>query len=100
MREVYLAYPTDGLSIGFAVFAAKPVIYLSRSRGMRAVFSEINAVCCLRFFRYCLVAILYGQASLFNILSPHRIYNSPFISVIAGEREREGGRFECNKIIR
>lgn len=59
MREVYLAYSTDGLSIGFAVFATKPVIYLSRSHGMR--FSEINAVCCLRFFRYHLVAILHGR---------------------------------------
>lgn len=58
MHEVYVAYPTDGLSIGFAVFAAKPVIYLSQSRGMR--FSEINAVCYLRLFRYRLVAILYG----------------------------------------
>lgn len=48
MREVYLAYSTDGLSIGFAVFAAKPVIYLSQSRSMQ--FSEINAVCYLRFF--------------------------------------------------
>lgn len=68
MREVY---PTDGLSIGFAVFAAKPVIYLSRSRGMR--FSEINAVCYLRFFRYRLIMILYRQASLINILSPHTV---------------------------
>lgn len=35
MREVYLAYPTNGLSIGFAVFVTKLVIYLSRSHGKR-----------------------------------------------------------------
>lgn len=97
MREVYLAYSTDGLSIGFAVFAAKPVIYLSQSRSMQ--FSEINAVCYLRFFRYRLVAILHEQ-NLINILSLHRdIYNFPFISAIVRERERER-EFECNKIIR
>lgn len=67
MREVYLAYLTDGLSIGFAVFATKPVIYLSQSRGKR--FLEINAVCLFTLTIF--VAILYRRASLINILSPH-----------------------------
>jgi len=80
MREVYLACPTDRLSIGFAVFATKPVIYLSQSRGLR--FSEINAVYYLRFFRCRLVAILYGRASLINILSPHTVTYTILLSFL------------------